>query len=426
MKVTIKSLSSTTSQLTINADAKDIFAIKEQVVKKMLPQVKLAGFRDGKVPPHLAEKQLDQNQLQTEVINEAVNRFYFDAIQKNKIRAVSTPKIELTKSIPFSDLEFIAEVESIGEIKLPDYKNVTIKKEPVKITKKDVNEVIERLRKQTAKYEEIKTAAKDGNQVWIDFEGKDEQNNPVKGAKSNNYPLIIGSNAFIPGFEDNIKGLKKDDTKKFTLTFPKDYQAKMLAGKKVAFEVKVLKIEKVMLDEVNDAFAKKLGKFETVDDLKKDVKKQIKLEKEHQAKHQLEEQIVKNIVVKTKVELPEKLLEEQMQALEKDFAQNLRYRDQTLKDYLEAKGIKPEEFKEKELKPGAIERLKTGLVLSEIAELENITVTPEEIEIRLQILKNQHKDPSMQTELEKPDAKREVASRLLTEKTIAKLSGFIK
>jgi trigger factor len=270
-------------------------------------------------------------------------------------------------------------------------------------------------------------ASKTGDRVWIDFKGIDDKGKPVNGADGKDYPLSLGSNTFIPGFEDNIIGLKKDDTKTFTLDFPKDYQVKALQSKKVTFDITVKKVEDTKLEKIDDEFAKKAGPFKDLSALKADIKKQIEAERTNQADREYEENIVKAIAAKTKFNLPETLINEQMDTLDKEFRQNLTYRGQTFQEYLDTKGIKEDEYREAELKPIALERLKAGIVLNEISDKEGIKVTPEEVDIRIQILKNQYKsDAKMQAELDKPDNKQEIAHRLITEKTILKLVDFNK
>jgi len=424
MQVTTKSLSETSTKLTVNAKADDLKIIKEHVIAKLAPQVKVAGFREGKVPKELAEKHLDPAQVQSDVIDHAVNHFYFDALAQNDVKAVGQPKIEVTKFVPFTELEFTAEVEVIGNIKLPDYKSLKVVKSEPKVTSADIKEVLERLQNQLAEYKEVDRAAKSGDRVTIEFDGKDEKGQPVNGAKGKSYPLNLGSNTFIPGFEENIIGLKKGAKKSFTIPFPKDYQVKALQGKKVTFDVLAEKVEEATKQEMDDAFAAKIGPFKSVDELKADITKQLKIERENQVKREFEDAIIKALIDKSKVKLPQSLLDEQINAVDQEFRQNLTYRGQTFNEYLEMVGLSEDEYRTKELQPAAEERLKAGLVLSEIAALEHIRVTAEEVEIRIQILKGQYKDESMQKELDKPEARRDINNRLLTEKTIAKLVGY--
>lgn len=426
MQVTLKSISDTSTKLTIIADAKDLATMKKHVVEKLAPRVKIAGFRAGKVPLELVEKQLDPNTLQAELLDEAINHYYGDAVAEKKLRVISQPKVELTKFVPYTELEFTAEVDVIGNINVADYKSPTAKKTIVKVTAADVDEVLSRLQIQAAEYTEVDRAAKNGDRAWIDFDGKDEKGKPVSGASGKDYPLALGSNTFIPGFEDNIVGLKKGESKEFTIPFPKDYGVKALQGKKVTFAITVNKVEETKLEELNDAFAAKVGPFKNIDELKTDIKKQVGAERENQARQDFENQIIKDLVAKSKVTLPEALLAEQIETVDREFKQNLAYRGETIAEYLENSGQSEAEYREKELRPAAEERLKAGLILSEIAELESITVSPEELEIRMQIMKGQYTDPQMQAELAKPEARRDIASRLVTEKTIAKLVSFSK
>jgi trigger factor len=424
MKVSLKNISESKVVLTISADAADMAPVKKQIVANLVKDVKMPGFREGKVPVELAEKQLDPNMIQAHVLDEVINQVYTQAVVQEKLRVVASPKIEIKKFVPFTDLEYTAEVDIVGAVKLPNYKTITVKKQPVKVTEADVKEVLNRLQLQGAEYTEVERAAKDGDRVWIDFEGTDAKGEPVNGATGKEYPLALGSNTFIPGFEENLVGLKKDEEKTFTIPFPKDYGVKALQGKKVTFKVTVTKLEGTKTSEINDEFAKKMGPFKDLAHLKQDIKAQITEERERQAAQQYENDIIKSLVAKLKIEIPQALLDEQIELVDREFRQNLTYRGQTIQEYLEASEQTEEQYKENELIPVATERIKAGLMLSEIANKEGIDVSDDEVTIRLQIMKGQYQDAAMQAELDKPEARRDIASRLLTEKTIAKLVQF--
>lgn len=426
MQVTRKNISDVNISLTISADSNELAEYKASVLKKFAPKVKIAGFREGKAPLELVEKHTDPNQLQTELIDYALNILYGNALDKENIRPVGQPKVELTKFVPYTNLEFKAEVPVVGKIILPDFKDIKVKKEEVKITKKDIDEVLNRLLTQLAEYKIVDRTAKNGDRAYIDFEGTDDKGKPVGGAKGSDYPLALGSNTFIPGFEDNVVGLKTGQEKTFTIPFPKDYGVKGLQGKKVTFKIKLNKLEETIKAELNDAFAKKVGPFNNFAELKADVQKQLIAERQNQANHKYEEALVKELVKKSKLSLPESLIDEQIAAVDKEFRQNLTYRGETFNEYLENTAQTEEQYRNNELKPAAEERVKAGLVLSEIAEQEKITVSPEELDIRMQVLKGQYTDPKMQEELEKPESRRDIAARLLTEKTINKIISKTK
>lgn len=420
MQVKRTDLSDTKVKLSVSLDEKRLSPVKQRVLERLGKNVKLQGFRQGKAPMHVVEKNVDQQLLQREFMDEALNEFYTEAAQNEKLRPIDRPQISLTKFVPFTTLEFEAEVEILGSVKLPDWKKIKKTKPKAEVTEQDITEVIKNLKTRAADKKDVDRAAKDGDQVWIDFKGVDAKGEPVKGADGKDYPLALGSKTFIPGFEENLVGLKPKATKEFTITFPKDYGVSALQSKKVTFTVTVNKVQEVVEPKLDDAFAAKLGPFKTVKELKDSIKKELSLEKQNQAEREFEAKVVEEIAEKSKMNLPETLIQEQVVSLLQELKQNLAYRGQTYNEYLEQEKTTDEDLR-KELKPRAEKRVKTGLVLAEISNEEKITVTEEEIQIRLQLLKGQHQDPQAQAELAKPEATRQIASQLMTEKTIKKI-----
>ncbi len=424
MHVKRTDLSDTEVKLQITADEAELQTYKTHVLKKLRSQMKLAGFREGKAPLHIVEKQADQNLLQTEFLDEAIQHLYASVAKAEKLRPVDRPAVELQKFVPFTTLEFTIQIPVIGEIKLGDYKKIKKKRPEVKVTDKDVDDLLATLQKRMAEKKDVERKAQDGDQVWIDFTGVDAKGESIKGADGKDYPLIIGSKTFIPGFEDNVKGLAAKDVKTFTLTFPKDYGVKTLANKKVSFTVTVIRVQEVIEPKIDDDFAKKAGPFKSVEELKTDVKKQLEIERGHEANRQLETEVVKEVVSKSSIPIPERLIDEQMEQSLNEFKQNLAYRGQTWQEFLEGEGANEEEFTKKTIRTSATERLKTGLVLAEIAEKEAIEVSRDELDQRIAGLMQQYQDAAMQAELQKPEGRRDIAARILTEKTIAKLLDY--
>jgi trigger factor len=362
--------------------------------------------------------------MQTEFLDRAMNHLYGDAITQEKLRPIAQPEVKINKFVPFDTLELEIEVEVVGDITLPDYKKIKLEKKEVKVTAKDVDGVIEQLKTRDAERKDVDRAAKDGDQVMIDFAGVDaETKEAIAGAAGQDYPLVLGSNTFIPGFEADVIGMKPSEEKTFVLTFPKDYGVKALQDRKVAFTVTVKAVQEIVEPAIDDAFAAKVGPFKTVADMKEDIKKQLITEKENEIDREYADELLLKITKEAKVALPAALIDEQVERLERDQRQNLVYRGQTWQEFLEAEGVTEEEHRTK-LRPDAELRVKAGLVLSEIAEQEDILVTPEELEIRMQLLKGQYPDKQMQAELDKPESRRDIASRMLSEKTISKLVGY--
>ncbi|HET6924682.1 MAG TPA: trigger factor [Candidatus Saccharimonadales bacterium] len=424
MQVALEKLNPTKFKLTITADSELLLQVKGHVLGDLAKQVKLPGFRAGKAPAELVEKNVDQSVLQQEFLEHAVNELYTRAVQEKQLRPVAQPQVSIAKFVPFSTLEITAEVEAVGDITLGDYKKVKLARPVVTVTDKDVNEVLKNLQLRAATREEVKRAGAEGDEVWIDFKGVDAKTKePVAGADGKDYPLLLGSDTFIPGFEDNLTGVKAGGNKEFTLTFPKDYGVKTLQNRKVTFNVTVNKVQKVAEPKLDDKFAAGVGPFKTLQELKTDVKAQLEQQRRSDAERTYESQLLEKVAEKSHAAIPEVLVEEEVERLEQEERQNVAYRGQTWQEHLDAEGVTAEEHRTKN-RPAAELRVKAGMVLGEIARRENIEVTSEELELRLQLLKGQYQDAAMQAQLDKPENVRDIASRLLTEKTLDILKSY--
>lgn len=415
--------SSNLVELTITANEADLSPVKQNTLKKLAPQVKLAGFREGKVPLNLVEKSLDQNVLQSEFLDAAVNALYNEALNRENLRPVANPDMKMNKFVPFTTLEFTLTVPVIGEIKLGDYKKIKLEKPAVKVDAKQVEEVLASLQTRMAERAPVVRAAKNGDEVMIDFKGSDAKGQPVNGAEGKDYPLTLGNNTFIPGFEDNVVGLKPAESKTFTITFPKDYGVKALQSKKVTFEITVNSINELVEPKLDDDFAAKAGPFKTVAELKENIKQQLVIERQQEADRNYEEALLQEIAKKSKISVPKELVDEQIERIENEEKQNLMYRGQTWEEHLAAEGVTAEEHKEQK-RQAATDRVAIGIILSEIAEAEKITVEPKEFDARIKAMKAQYKDEATLKELEKPEVQRDILARMITEKTIAKLVEY--
>jgi len=427
MQSTTKHTGDTQAVLTVSVSADELTLVKEHVIKQHAGKTaNVPGFRKGHAPLAMIEKQLDPNVLQAEVLEHAVNDYYSEALSDTTLRVVSQPKIEVKKFVPFTELEFTAELEVVGKITLGTYKGLKVAKDKVSVTAKQVDEIIQNLRERSSEKSDVERAIKKGDQVVIDFTGVDAKTkDAIAGADGTDYPLGIGSGTFIPGFEDELIGLKAGDKKSFDIVFPEDYGTKALQKKKVTFTVTVKQVQEQKLPELNDEFAKTVGPFETVADLKADIKKQLTAEAEQNAERKYENELIETIVKDSKLELPKALVDQQIDGLEQEEKQNLQYRGQTWEQHLADEGLNEAEHREKNRAPAEL-RVKAGLVLSEIAEAEKIDVTPDEIEVQINMLRAQYPDPKMQEQLENLEARRDVASRLLTQKTLDKLKQLNK
>ena len=424
MQVSRKDVAKNKVELSITADEKELTEYKGHVLERLAKDVKVQGFREGKAPLNVVEKQVDQQRLQAEVVDDALNHLYGDAIAQEKLRPVDNPQVNLKKFVPFTSLEFTAVVEVLGPVKLADYKKIKKTVPKVEVTDKDIDAVVKSIQERTASGKEVKRAAVDGDKATIDFKGVDDKGQPINGAEGQDYPLLLGSDTFIPGFEKNLVDMKAGEEKTFSLNFPKDYGVKALAGAKVTFTVTVKKVEQQTVPELDDKFAAQAGPFKTVKELRDSIREELTREREMQAHQDLEAEIIKEVADKSTLTVPEVMINDQIERLLTELRQNLTYRGLTYQEFLQREGKSEEQYREEVLVPEATARVRAGLVLAEISEKEGLTVTPEELDIRMQVLKGQYQDAAMQAELDKPESRQNIASRLLTEKTIHKLVEY--
>ena len=422
MKTTVTHESDTRVKVVVAADHAELAAAEQVALKRLAKTVKVNGFRTGHVPLEIVKKHADANALAQETLDAALNRAVAEAFLSNDLQVLARPEVEIKKYVPGELLEFTAEADVLPEVKLGDYKKLKVKKAAVNVDKKEIDEVIERIQKGLSEKKEVKRAAKIGDETVIDFVGK-KDGKAFQGGTGKDYPLVLGSNSFIPGFEDALVGLKAGDTKDVKLAFPKDYHAKDLAGQDVVFEVTVKKINSVKLPALDDKFAAKAGPFTSMDDLRKDIKAEITAQAERKATDDLKDELVKQLVAKSTVSVPSVLRDDQIRSLEQDLRQNLMYRGRTLEQYFEEKGYADRDaWVKAEANDAADARIKAGLVLAQLSKELKIEATADELAAHINAYKQQYaNNPKMAKHFDKPEAQREVANRLITEKTIDKL-----
>ena len=424
MDVEVEKKGKSTRTITINANQKRLEDVKSRSLKRLGKDLTVKGFRKGKAPEKAIEKHLGENAVQAEVLEDAVNFLYLLAINEKDLRPIDRPKIEVKKYVPYTELELSAEIEVVPQPKLGDYKSIKKKTPEVEVSADEVNEVVNNLRTRAAEKKDVDRKAKDGDEVWIDFEGFDKKGKEVQGASGKDYPLALGSGTFIPGFEENLVGTKKADKKEFELTFPKNYGAKKLAGQKVDFKVTVKHVKEVVLPKADDAFAKTVGPFESIAQMKKDIKQQVLQQKTQEATNKVKDEILEELLKKSDVEAPQTLVDDQLRALKDELNQNIMYRGMTPEMFYEQEGMSEDEYTEKMLKPQAEKRVKVGLILSEVVNQEKLSIADDEVDIRVQLLQGQYQDPQMQAQLASPEGKQDLANRMLTEKAVNTLYEY--
>lgn len=422
MKTTVKYLSDTKVELTIKLEPSELEAAEQVALKKLSRDIKVPGFRKGKVPLSVAQKHVDPNHLQEHTLDNALSKAVAEAFMDNNLQAIEQPQVEVKKFIPDDTLEFTAESTILPKVTLPAYTKLKTKREEVKVTDEDLDTIITRMQENFAEKSEVKRAAKDGDEAVIDFVGK-KDGVAFEGGKAEGYSLKLGAGQFIPGFEEGVVGHQAGDEFDLELEFPSDYHAEDLAGQKVTFSVKLHAVKESKLPELNDEFAAKCGPFTSMDELRSDIGREIEEQKKREADEKYKDALVGELADKVKVELPEVLVEDQIRSIGQDMQQNLSYRGVTLESYIKSQGFKNEDdWKAQELRPAAEKRVKAGLVLAELSRELKVDVSRDELSEQIDTFKQQYgKDAKTAAQFDDPNVHRDIANRMITDKTIEKL-----
>lgn len=417
MKVKSKKLSDTRISITVTLDQADLETAKQKAIDRLVKEVKLEGFRKGKAPRDLAEKVLDANLVSQETIDLAVRTTVPAAFQEVEKSPLVIPKVNVTKYVPGESAEYTAEADILPEVKLGDYKNLKVKKPEVKVTDKDIDEIVSNIRKAYAEKKVMKKPAELGDEVIIDFVGK-KDGEAFQGGTAKDYHLELGSHSFIPGFEEGIVGHQSGDKFELPLTFPKDYHEKSLAGAKTVFEVLLKQVNAVELPPLDEKFAKKCGPFKNMDELRADIKKNLQAQNEARTMEKFKDDLVEALVKKSTVAAPEILIEDQLRFIKADIERNAAASGDKLEDYLKKNGTTREEW-EKQAREVAEKRVKASLVLQILARDAKIEVSDDDVLAKIAELRDVYqKSPEALKNLKDPRVKMDVRNRMVIEKTL--------
>lgn len=419
MNTTVKHISESRVVVTVTLQVDELKSAEQVALVRLGKDIKVAGFRKGHAPLAVVAKHANPNTLADETVNAAINKAIADAYTQNNLMPLDRPEVEIKKFVPGETLEFTAEGDVLPEIKLGDYKELTAKKADVTVEKADVEAVMDRIKQQFSTKKEVTRKAELGDEATIDYVGK-KDGEEFAGGSATDYPLVLGSNSFIPGFEDAIVGHAVGEEFDVPLTFPKQYHAKELAGKKVVFSVNLKKLQEVKVAEESDELAAKIGDFTSMADARKDIKAELTAQKEREAADDMRDDLIQQLVDKSKVSAPKALVDDQVKSIKQDMFQNLMYQGMTMDQYVEGKGFKDlADWEVKEATPLAEKRVKAGLVLNQLAKELAITVTDEQLAERIAVYKQQYANqPDMLSRFEEPEVKRDIANRLATELTV--------
>ncbi|MBQ2672647.1 trigger factor [Candidatus Saccharibacteria bacterium] len=417
MKTKSKKVSDSRVEITVTLDKNDLSVAREKALAKLAKEVNVEGFRKGKVPAEVAAKFIPENDLNAETIDLAVRTTVIEAFRKEEKSPLVLPSVNVTKYVPGEMAEYIAAADIVPEVKLGNFKKLGVKKEVAKVAAKDITEVLENLSSSFAEKKVVKRAAKLGDEVIIDFVGK-KDGKAFKGGSAKDYHLVLGSNSFIPGFEDGIVGHEFGDKFDLKLTFPKDYGVKDLAGAKTVFEVLLKQVNEVTKAKIDDEMAKKCGPFKTLEELKADIKKNLEAQNAHRAEEKFKDQLVEALVKASKVPAPEILIEDQVKAIREDMTRNAASRGMSFEDFLK-QNQETEESWEKEARKIAETRVKASLALQTLAVEQKITVSDDLVNAKIAELRDVYKkSPEALKSLKDPNVKMDIKNRMILEATL--------
>lgn len=416
MKTKSKKLSDSRVELTVTLDAKDLKPAREKALEKLAKEIKVEGFRKGKVPKEVAEKFIPENDLNAETVDFAVRSTVIKAFQEVEKSPLAMPNVEVVKYVPGETLEYHATADIIPEVKIGDYKNLGVKKPEVKVTDKQINDILNNIATSFAEKKVTKRAAKLGDEVILDFVGK-KDGEPFKGGSAKDYKLMLGSKTFIPGFEDGIVGHEPGDKFDLELTFPKDYGVKDLAGAKTVFEILVKQINELIKPAIDDELAKKCG-LKNLKELKEDIRKNSKAQEEHQLEEKFKDDLVNALVKKSKVPAPEILIDDQVRFIRDDMTRNAASQGLSFEEFLSTNNETLESWETQAHKIAEM-RVKASLVLQTLAVEQKITVSDEDVAAKIAELKDVYKkSPDALKQLKDPNVKIDIKNRMIIEKTL--------
>ena len=404
--------------LTIEVEAAEFEAAMEKAYRKMRGKINVPGFRPGKAPRKIIEGMYGAEVFFDEAINIAFPDAYEAAVKEKELQVVGYPSVELVGECTRQGFTFKAVAPVYPEVTLGQYKGLTAPKEEVQVTSEDVDRRLQTLTDRNTRLVSVEREAKEGDTAVIDFEGFLD-GKPFDGGKGTNHSLELGSHSFVPGFEEQVAGMKAGDEKDIDITFPEDYHAD-LAGKAVIFHVKVNEVKESQAPEVDDEFAKDVSEFETLADFRKDLGEKLQARKEAQAQNDFENAVIEQLVENMECEIPDGMVEVQTDRLMDDYAMRLQSQGIPMDQYMSMMGMTPEMMRAS-ARPAALKQVQTEVALTAVVKAEGIQVTDEDYEAEVARLAEQYGLPAEQVKTAVPaeDLKRDLALKKASELVLA-------
>ncbi|MBE5918084.1 MAG: trigger factor [Pseudobutyrivibrio ruminis] len=388
MNVQVENLEKNMAKLTITVDAAELEKAITKAYNKQKNSISVPGFRKGKVPQHMIEKMYGAEIFYEDAANIIMQDTYPQAYDESKLDIVSQPKIDITQLEKGKDFIYTAEVAVKPEVKLGKYKGVSVTKIDSKVTATEVNDTIKAELERNARVVTKTGKAAKGDTTVIDFEGF-INDVPFEGGKGENYDLELGSGSFIPGFEDQLIGHKAGEDVDVEVTFPENYQAKDLAGKPAVFKCHIHEVKGKDVPKLDDEYVADTTEFETVDEYKASVKERLENNKKAEGRRAQEDEAIAKIVEDSEMEIPDAMLDYQVENMINDFANNMAGQGLSLQQYMQFTGMTMDSFRD-QVRPDALQRTQSSLVLEAIAKAEGIEASDADIDAKLEEMSKQY------------------------------------
>lgn len=390
MSLQVEKLEKNMAKLTVEVSAEEFEAALNKAYTKNRGKINVQGFRKGKAPRHMIEKLYGASIFYEDAANEIIPEAYEKAAEESGLDIVSRPEIDVTQIEKGQSFIFTAEVAVKPEVTLGAYKGLEVEKTTAEVTEEEINAEIDKAREQNSRTVAVTDRpVADGDIATIDFEGFVD-GVPFEGGKGEDYGLTIGSHSFIDTFEEQLIGKNIGDAVDVNVTFPEEYHAPDLAGKPALFKVVVKDLKAKELPEVDDEFAKDVSEFDTLDEYKADIKATLLEKKEKETVREKEDKLVDKVIENASMELPEAMIETQTRQMMDDFAQRVQMQGLTIEQYFQFTGMNANQLLE-QMKPQAVKRIETRLVLEAIVKAENITISDEEVEKEIETMATNYK-----------------------------------
>lgn len=379
MSVQVEKLEKNMAKLTIEVSSEEFENAIAKAYKKNKNKISMPGFRKGKAPRAMIEKMYGKGIFYEDAANSIIPDAYADAAKESELEIVAQPEIDVTQIESGKPFIFTATVALKPEVTLGEYKGIEVEKKEVEVTDEEVEAEINKVRESNARMLDIDDrATQDGDTVLIDFDGYVD-GKQFEGGKTDDYSLVLGSHSFIDNFEEQLVGKNIGDDVEVNVTFPENYQAEELQGKPAVFKVKIKEIKVKELPELDDDFAQDVSNFDTIAEYKEDLKKKLTENKEEALKREREEAVIGKIIENAQMDIPEQMVDAQTRQMTQEFAQRLSSQGLSIDQYMQFTGLTPQKMIE-ELKPQALKRIQSRLVLEAVVAAENIETTEEELD----------------------------------------------